>query len=107
MWITLWDRDFESDTTIVGDGKQGIDGVKLPSLLIGIVDTTHSETELEAKRWCITKDLCDLYQTLALDVESQFTAIDDDLLDRIGEEWICALQFIRYLIEVGTKGTLT
>jgi hypothetical protein len=40
-------------------------------------------------------------------MESQFTAIDDDLLDRIGEEWICAFQFIRYLIEVGTKGALT
>ena len=106
MWIAIWDRYFETDPTIVGDGEQGIDRMQLSTLIFWVVDAADAEAIFESKRWGIAQDLGDVDETLSLDVERQFTAIDDDLLDRIREERIGAFQFIGDLIEVGTVGTL-
>jgi hypothetical protein len=88
--IAVRGADFEADQPVVGDRAQVVDGVQLAALVVQVVDRADARAEFEAQGRVVAQGLGDAEQVLALDVEGEFTAVDDRLLDRVAGQQPCS-----------------
>ncbi len=107
--VAVGAADLEADQPVVGDRAQVVDGVQLASLVVRVVDAADAGAQLEAQGRVVAQGAGDADQVLALDVEGEFAAVDDRLLDRVGGQQVLllqrALEFVGDLVEPAAVGT--
>jgi hypothetical protein len=67
----------------VRDRHQRVDGVQLAAGLVRVVHAGHAHAHLEPQGGVVAERLHDTDQVVAVDVEGDLVAVDDDLLDRL------------------------
>lgn len=82
--------------------------MQLATLVVQVVDRADAGAEFEAQGRVVAQGLGDADQMLAFDVEGEFTAVDDRLLDRVaGQQALFlqgALQLVGDLVEPAAVG---
>ncbi|BFO14338.1 hypothetical protein SHKM778_07260 [Streptomyces sp. KM77-8] len=108
MRVAVGGADLQADQPVVGDRAQMVDGVQLAALVVRVVHSADAGAQFEAQGGIVAQGPRDPDQVLALDVEGEFAAVDDGLLDGVLREQVLllqrALQFVGDLVEPAAVG---